>query len=67
MRSCLRVEAEVVQNLQHQVSVIQRDAVWWLHTVVPKVLMHKLTDWSHGYVTMVTWLHWYVTLVTLGT
>ena len=41
------VDAESVQQFQNQVSIIQRDAVWWLHSVVPKMLTHKLTDWSH--------------------
>ncbi|XP_017722132.1 PREDICTED: integrator complex subunit 1-like, partial [Rhinopithecus bieti] len=28
---------EVLRSFQNQIAAIQRDAVWWLHTVVPSI------------------------------
>ncbi|CAG5115061.1 unnamed protein product, partial [Candidula unifasciata] len=38
---------ELIHVFKRQVSVIQRDAVWWLHTVVPKIIDLKAEAYLH--------------------
>ncbi|CAH1794337.1 unnamed protein product [Owenia fusiformis] len=40
-------DIETVRKFQRQISVIQRDAVWWLHTVVPKITELKTEAFVH--------------------
>ncbi|XP_050391471.2 integrator complex subunit 1 [Patella vulgata] len=40
-------DLEILQTYKNQVAVIQRDSVWWLHTVVPKLLEGKPTEYVH--------------------
>ena len=36
-----------LQEFQKSVSTIQRDAVWWLHVVVPKMFSPSGKDFLH--------------------
>ncbi|KAM5301255.1 integrator complex subunit 1 isoform 2-T2 [Glossophaga mutica] len=38
---------EVLRSFQHQIAAIQRDAVWWLHTVVPSISKLAPKDYVH--------------------
>ncbi|XP_008849644.1 integrator complex subunit 1 isoform X3 [Nannospalax galili] len=38
---------EVLRTFQNQISAIQRDAVWWLHTVVPSISKLAPKDYVH--------------------
>ncbi|XP_053550643.1 integrator complex subunit 1 [Bombina bombina] len=38
---------EVLRSFQNQIAAIQRDAVWWLHTVVPTVSKLSAKDYVH--------------------
>ena len=38
-------DIEVLYNFQQQVAIIQRDAIWWMHTVVPKFAEPKASDY----------------------
>ncbi|XP_052023556.1 integrator complex subunit 1 isoform X5 [Apodemus sylvaticus] len=38
---------EVLRTFQNQIAAIQRDAVWWLHTVVPSVSKLAPKDYVH--------------------
>lgn len=38
---------EVLRSFQNQIAAIQRDAVWWLHTVVPSVSKLAPKDYVH--------------------
>ncbi|ESO87352.1 hypothetical protein LOTGIDRAFT_107278 [Lottia gigantea] len=40
-------DIEVIKSFKNQVSVIQRDCVWWLHTTVPKLMSDKPTEYVH--------------------
>lgn len=40
-------DLDVLRNFQVQVSIIQKDAVWWLHTIVPKMFDVKPQDYVH--------------------
>ena len=37
---------DVLRSFQNQASVMQRDAVWWLHTVVPKMFKVNQQDFN---------------------
>ena len=37
----------ILRKFQNQIAIIQRDAVWWLHSVVPMMITGKLTDYAH--------------------
>jgi integrator complex subunit 1 len=39
------IDLEALHSYRDQVSVIQRDAVWWLHTVLPKFMEIKPTEY----------------------
>ncbi|XP_056018068.1 integrator complex subunit 1-like isoform X2 [Ostrea edulis] len=36
-----------LHSFRQQVALIQRDSVWWLHTIVPKVIEVKLSEYVH--------------------
>ncbi|XP_014390760.1 PREDICTED: integrator complex subunit 1, partial [Myotis brandtii] len=38
---------EVLRSFQNQIAAIQRDAVWWLHTVVPSISKMAPKDYVH--------------------
>ncbi|XP_062303542.1 integrator complex subunit 1 isoform X1 [Osmerus eperlanus] len=38
---------EVLRSFQNQIAAIQRDAVWWLHTVVPTISKTGPKDYVH--------------------
>ncbi|XP_053708548.1 integrator complex subunit 1 [Synchiropus splendidus] len=38
---------EVLRSFQNQIAAIQRDAVWWLHTVVPTISKVGAKDYIH--------------------
>ncbi|XP_062868566.1 integrator complex subunit 1 [Trichomycterus rosablanca] len=38
---------EVLRSFQNQIAAIQRDAVWWLHTVVPSISKLGAKDYIH--------------------
>ncbi|KAM4697768.1 integrator complex subunit 1 [Rhinophrynus dorsalis] len=38
---------EVLRSFQNQIAAIQRDAVWWLHTVVPTISKLPPKDYVH--------------------
>ncbi|XP_031981780.1 integrator complex subunit 1 isoform X2 [Corvus moneduloides] len=38
---------EVLRSFQNQIAAIQRDAVWWLHTVVPSISKLAPKDYVH--------------------
>lgn len=40
-------DMSVLRVYQRQVAVIQRDAVWWLHTIVPKMFKPGRNDFVH--------------------
>lgn len=41
------LDLEVLRTFQNQIAAIQRDAVWWLHTVVPSVSKLAPKDYVH--------------------
>ncbi|XP_022109567.1 integrator complex subunit 1-like isoform X2 [Acanthaster planci] len=41
-----RKDMDVLRGFQNQASVMQRDAVWWLHTVVPKMFKVNQQDFN---------------------
>lgn len=43
-------DLEVLRAFQNQIAAIQRDAVWWLHTVVPTISKLGPKDYVHWYV-----------------
>lgn len=40
-------DLEVLRSFQNQIAAIQRDAVWWLHTVVPSISKMAPKDYVH--------------------
>ncbi|XP_029015279.1 integrator complex subunit 1 isoform X2 [Betta splendens] len=38
---------EILRSFQNQIAAIQRDAVWWLHTVVPTISKVGAKDYVH--------------------
>uniref|UniRef100_A0A3Q2YRT2 Integrator complex subunit 1 n=1 Tax=Hippocampus comes TaxID=109280 RepID=A0A3Q2YRT2_HIPCM len=42
-----RRNLEVLRSFQNQIASIQRDAVWWLHTVVPTISKVGAKDYVH--------------------
>lgn len=40
-------EIETLHNYREQVAIIQRDAVWWLHSIVPKFMEVKPGEYIH--------------------
>lgn len=47
---CLSLsDLEVLRSFQSQIAAIQRDAVWWLHTVVPSISKLAPKDYVHWY------------------
>ncbi|XP_061168184.1 integrator complex subunit 1-like [Saccostrea echinata] len=36
-----------LHTFRQQVALIQRDSVWWLHTIVPKIIEVKLSEYVH--------------------
>ncbi|CAJ0964940.1 unnamed protein product [Ranitomeya imitator] len=38
---------EILRSFQNQIAAIQRDAVWWLHTVVPSISKLSPKDYVH--------------------
>lgn len=40
-------DLEVLRAFQNQIAAIQRDAVWWLHTVVPSISKLTPKDYVH--------------------
>ncbi|KAK2190119.1 hypothetical protein NP493_86g01019 [Ridgeia piscesae] len=45
-RGCHK-DTEQLRTFQKQIATIQRDAIWWLHTVVPKMFDCKSADYIH--------------------
>lgn len=43
----ISLDLEVLRTFQNQIAAIQRDAVWWLHTVVPSVSKLAPKDYVH--------------------
>ncbi|OWK61964.1 Integrator complex subunit 1 [Lonchura striata] len=41
------LDLEVLRSFQNQIAAIQRDAVWWLHTVVPSISKLAPKDYVH--------------------
>lgn len=44
-------DLEILRSFQSQIAAIQRDAVWWLHTVVPTISKVGAKDYVHWLVT----------------
>lgn len=44
-------DLEVLRSFQNQIAAIQRDAVWWLHSVVPTISKLGAKDYVHWSVT----------------
>lgn len=44
---CSFSDLEVLRSFQNQIASIQRDAVWWLHTVVPTISKVGAKDYVH--------------------
>ncbi|XP_029649485.1 integrator complex subunit 1 isoform X1 [Octopus sinensis] len=42
-----RKDLEILHQYQQQVTLIQRDSVWWLHTVVPSIVEMKPHEYVH--------------------
>lgn len=40
-------DLELIHVFKRQVAVIHRDSVWWLHTVVPKIIELKAEAYLH--------------------
>lgn len=40
-------ELDNLLQYQQQVSIIQRDSIWWLHTVVPSIVEMKASEYVH--------------------
>ena len=40
-------DLETLRSFQNQIAAIQRDAVWWLHTVVPSISKVGAKDYVH--------------------
>ena len=40
-------DLETLRSFQNQIAAIQRDAVWWLHTVVPSISKTGAKDYVH--------------------
>ncbi|KAK3090472.1 hypothetical protein FSP39_012133, partial [Pinctada imbricata] len=38
-------DLDTLHTFRQQVSLIQRDAVWWMHTIVPSIIEVKLSDY----------------------
>ena len=38
---------EVLYNFQDQIAAIQRDAIWWLHTIVPRFIEPKPQEYVY--------------------
>lgn len=51
------VDIAVLSNFQKQVSDIERDAVWWLHTIVLKIFKPGKTEFVHWYFSCFLSLH----------
>lgn len=47
-------DLEVLRSFQNQIAAIQRDAVWWLHTVVPTISKVGAKDYVHWSVTVLS-------------
>lgn len=45
-------DLEGLRSFQNQIAAIQRDAVWWLHTVVPTISKVGAKDYVHWSVTV---------------
>lgn len=45
-------DLEGLRSFQNQIAAIQRDAVWWLHTVVPTISKVGAKDYVHWLVTV---------------
>lgn len=43
-----------LHSFRQQVALIQRDSVWWLHTIVPKIIEVKLSEYVHWWVHFLT-------------
>lgn len=43
-------DLEVLRSFQNQIAAIQRDTVWWLHSVVPTISKVGPKDYVHWYV-----------------
>lgn len=41
-----------LHSFRQQVALIQRDSVWWLHTIVPKIIEVKLSEYVHWWVSL---------------
>lgn len=41
------VDVDVLYAYQQLVATIQRDAIWWLHTIVPSFMEPKQQDYVH--------------------
>lgn len=51
MSICVCVsDLEALRSFQNQIAAIQRDAVWWLHSVVPTISKVGPKDYVHWYV-----------------
>lgn len=48
----LSPDLEVLRSFQNQIASIQRDAVWWLHTVVPTISKVGAKDYVHWWILM---------------
>ncbi|XP_025095936.1 integrator complex subunit 1-like isoform X2 [Pomacea canaliculata] len=40
-------DLEVLQKFKQQLAVIERDAIWWMHVVVPKIMEIKPAEYVH--------------------
>lgn len=50
-KECVFVsDLEVLRAFQNQIAAIQRDTVWWLHSVVPTISKVGPKDYVHWYV-----------------
>lgn len=47
---CRFIGLEVLRSFQNQIAAIQRDAVWWLHTVVPTISKLPPKEYIHWYI-----------------
>lgn len=53
-------DLEVLRSFQNQIAAIQRDAVWWLHSVVPTISKLGAKDYVHWSV------HWMDVIISQG-
>lgn len=49
-------DLEVLQKFKQQLAVIERDAIWWMHVVVPKIMEIKPAEYVHWYICAIVFI-----------